>query len=225
MVALLVVATFIVALIIDALVRRARGKQAEPAKVYSPAVNRPAPGYPRGYFFTPGHVWLNLRSSGKVQVGVDELIGRLIGKVDHVQLKKTGERIRKGDLLASVTLGDKTIRMLSPIEGTIERHNFELEDNPAEFVESPYTKGWFYLINPTNLAADLKGFTVADQTRTWWFKELTRLRVFVQAHLPQPAVAGLTLSDGGLPLDGLVAHFDRKTVEELEIQFLGYKSN
>ena len=225
MVALLMVMTFIAALAIDALVRRVRKGRLEPAKVYAPVTERRAPGFPPGYFFTPSHVWVNLRPSGRVQVGVDELIGRLIGKVDKVQLKKAGEKVRKGDLLASVTQGEKTIRVLSPIEGTIEQYNFELEDNPAEFAENPYTKGWFYLIHPTNLAADLKNFAVSDQTKNWWAKELNRMREFVQAHLPQPALAGLaTLPDGGLPLDGLVAHFDRKAVEELEVQFLGYRS-
>lgn len=224
MVALLVVMTFIIALVVDALVRKIRKGRVEPAKVYVPTTERRAPGFPPGYFFTPGHVWVNLRPSGRVQLGVDELIGRLIGKVDNIQLKKNGEKVHKGELLASVTQGDKTIRILSPIEGTIEQYNFELEDNPEEFAENPYTKGWFYLINPANLSADLKSFAVADQTRSWWSKEINRMREFVQAHLPQPALAGLTIQDGGLPLDGLVAHFDRKTMEEFEAQFLGYKA-
>jgi glycine cleavage system H lipoate-binding protein len=224
MVALLVVATFIVALTIDALVRRAQKGKVEPAKVYAPVVAKRAPGFPLGYFFAPGHLWVNLRPSGRIQLGVDELIGRLIGKANAIQLKKPGEKVRKGELLVSLIQGDKTIHIPSPIEGTIEQSNYELEDNPEEFVENPYTKGWFYLISPTNLAQDLKNFAVADQTKTWWSKELNRLREFVQNHLPQPALAGLTLPDGGLPLDGLVAHFDQKAVEELEAHFLNYRT-
>jgi glycine cleavage system H protein len=222
MVALLVVATFIVALAIDALVRRTQKGKVKPAKVYTPVVARRAPSFPLGYFFSPGHLWLNLRPSGKVQLGVDELIGRLIGKANAIQLKRPGEKVRKGELLVSLIQGDKTIHIPSPIEGTIEQSNFELEDSPDEFAENPYTKGWFYLISPTNLAADLKSFAVADETKTWWSKELNRLREFVQNHLPQPALAGLTLTDGGLPLDGLVTHFDQKAVEELEAHFLNY---
>jgi glycine cleavage system H protein len=224
MVALLVVATFIVALTIDALVRRAQKGKVEPAKVYAPVVAKRAPGFPLGYFFAPGHLWVNLRPSGRVQLGLDELMGRLIGKANAIQLKKPGENVRKGDLLVSLVQGDKTIHIPSPIDGTIEQSNYELEDSPEEFVENPYTKGWFYLINPTNLAQDLRDFAVADQTKTWWSKELNRLREFVQNHLPQPALAGLTLMDGGLPLDGLVAHFDQKAVEELEAGFLNYRT-
>ena len=224
MVALLVVATFIVALVIDALVRRARKARLEPAKVYKPVRARPAPGFPLGYFFAPGHVWLNLRPSGKVQLGMDELIGRLVGEVSEIQLRRAGEKVRKGDLLASVTQGDKTIHISSPIDGTIERANIELEESPSEFTENPYTKGWFYLVKPSNLAADLKNFAVVDQTRTWWSEELNRLREFVQSHLSQPALAGVTLADGGLPLDGLMTHFDQKAVKELEAQFLNYKA-
>ncbi len=220
MVALLVVATFIVALLIDALVRRARKGKLEYAKVYKPVVARRAPGFPLGYFFTPGHLWLNLKPSGRVQLGMDELIGRLIGKADRIEFKKPGERINKGDLLVSVIQGDKIINVPSPIDGTIEQSNFELEESPTELSENPYTKGWFYLIKPTNLGGDLKDFAVAEQTKTWWSKELNRLREFVQSHVPQPALAGLTLPDGGLPLDGVITHFDQKAVEELEAQFL-----
>jgi glycine cleavage system H protein len=155
---------------------------------------------------------------------MDELIGRLIGEADRVELKKTGERVRRGEILASVIQGDKTIRIPSPIDGTIEQLNFELEGSPAELSENPYTKGWLYLIKPNDLAGDLKNFVVAEQTKTWWSKELNRLREFVQSHLPQPALAGLTLADGGLPLDGLMTHFDQKAVEDLESQFLNYKA-
>jgi glycine cleavage system H lipoate-binding protein len=225
MVALLVVGTFIVALIIDALVRRARKGNVEPAKVYAAVAERRMPGFPAGYFFTPEHVWVNLRASGKVQVGIDELIGRLIGKADRIEMKKAGDKVRKGEILASVVQGDKTIHVVSPIEGTVEQYNYELEDHPEEFSENPYTRGWFYLINPTNLSSNLRDFSVADQTKSWWSHEINRLREFVQLHLPQPALAGLTYQDGGLPLDGLVSHFDRQAVQDFETQFLGYKGN
>ena len=225
MVALLVVGTFIVALLIDALVRRARKGKIEPARVYAAVAERRMPGFPAGYFFTPGHVWVNLRASGRVQLGIDELIGRLIGKADRIEMKKAGDKIHKGELLAKVIQGDKTIRILSPIDGTIEQCNYELEDHPEEFAENPYTKGWFYSISPANLSADLRNFAVADQTKSWWSQEINRLREFVQTRLPQPAMAGLTYQDGGLPLDGLVAHFDSKAVEEFETEFLGYKGN
>lgn len=222
MVALLMVSFFVVALIVDALVRRAQ--KAEPAKVYVPMVGKRAPSYPSGYFLTPGHLWINLRPSGKVLLGLDEMISRLIGKNSTIQmLKKPGEAVRKGELLASLVQKDKTIRIPSPIDGIIEQSNFELEGAPEEFAENPYTKGWFYTIKPTNLSADLKNFAVAEQSESWWSKELNRLREFVQMRLPQPALAGLTIQDGGFPLDGLVKYFDQKTVEELELNFLNYK--
>lgn len=222
MVALLVVSFFVVALIVDALVRRAQ--KVEPAKVYASINGRRAPSYPRGYFLTPGHLWVNLRPSGKVLLGIDELISRLIGKNSTIQMeRKPGETVHKGDVIATLTQKDKTIHIPSPIEGIVEQSNLELEDSPYEFAEKPYTKGWFYIVKPTNLSADLKGFAVADQTESWWSKELNRLREFVQVRLSQPALAGLTVQDGGFPLDGLAEHFDQKTVEELELNFLNYR--
>jgi len=222
MVAILVALTFVAALVIDALVRRSQ--KVEPAKVYTSVAGWRVPSYPRGYFLTPGHTWVNLRPSGKVLLGMDELVSRLIGKNSTVRiLKKPGETVHKGEVIASFIQAGRTIHVPSPIEGMVAQSNFELEDNTYELTEKPYTKGWFYIIKPTNLSADLKDFAVAEQTESWWSKELNRLREFVQIHLPQPALAGSTIQDGGFPLDGLAEHFDQKTIEELETNFLNYR--
>lgn len=223
MVAILVALTFILAIVIDALVRRRQRSNAE--EKMPATVVRPAPSFPLGYFFTPEHVWLNLNPTGKLFMGLDELIQRTIGKVSQITLKKRGEKIKKGELLATISQGDKKLRLLSPIDGIIEKTNSELEETPQKFLESPYKYGWFYSINPENLSEDLKNFTLADKTRTWWLKEMSRLREFVQTRIPQQALAGLTLSDGGVPLDDLVQHFDQKALEEFEASFLHGKAS
>jgi len=223
MVAIFVAVTFILAIVIDTLVRKRQKSKVE-EKTPIPAA-QPAPGFPLGYFFTPGHVWLNLNPSGKLFMGLDELIQRTIGKVSQITLKKSGEKIKKGELLATISQGDKKLHLLSPIDGIIEKTNSELEETPQKFLDSPYKYGWFYSINPENLSEDLKNFTLADKTRTWWLKEMSRLREFVQKWIPQQALAGLTLSDGGVPLNDLVQYFDEKALQEFEASFLHVKTS
>lgn len=219
MVAILVAVTFLLAVGIDALIR-ARQRRSVEAQVPSRAPARLTPRFPLGYFLTPGHVWLNLRPSGKLLMGLDELIQRAIGRVGRVDLRKQGEKIQKGEVVAVINQGDRDIRVYSPIDGTIEKTNTVLEKSPGRFLENPYLNGWFYLVRPANLSESLGDFVVADKAKAWWSRELKRLREFVQVRVPHNALAGVTLLDGGFPLDEIVHHFDEKALEEFEVSFL-----
>jgi len=217
MVALLVALTFIAAIVIDSLVRK--GRVANQAFELSSIV-RPAPRYAAGYFYSEGHAWLNLQPSGNLQIGLDEMIGRLVGKVSAIQFKNRGEEVRKGEPIAVLYQGEKKIRLFSPIDGIIVAKNADMEKAPEKFTEDPYRANWFYLIRPKNLSEDLPHLKIAEKTRAWWSQELNRLREFVSGNLPQKALAGVTLADGGTSIDGLVEHFDNKMLEEFESQFL-----
>jgi glycine cleavage system H protein len=219
MVAILVALTFILAVAIDAIIR-----QRQRAKVPVSAVAKPLPRFPLGYFLTPGHVWLNLQHSGNVFMGVDELIQRTLGKINQISLRKQGEKISKGEVLAVLSQGERDIRLLSPIDGTIEKTNVVLEKSPQTSLERPYESGWFYLISPSNLSDSLNTFIVAEKAKTWWSHELKRLRDFFQTRLPQEALAGSTLLDGGPPLDEIAQHLDSKAFEEFEALFLQTES-
>ncbi len=221
MVALLVALTFIAAIVIDGLVRRGREvRETVELTSFARSAVKLAPAYPAGYFLSEGHTWLNLRASGNLQVGLDEMIGRLVGKVTKVQFKNTGEEVRKGEPLAVLYQGEKKITLYSPIDGVIVQKNLEMEKTPQRFGVDSYKNGWFYQIKPKNLSEDLKNFKIAEKTKAWWSQELNRLREFVRGHVPQEALAGQTLADGGTSIDGLVEHFDTKTTEEFEAQFL-----
>ena len=217
MVAILVAVTFILAVAIDALIR-SRQKRTIEGEV--PYAAKPIPTFPLGYFLTPGHVWLNLHPSGKLFMGLDELIQRTLGRVSQIRLKKEGEKIEKGEVLAVLSQGERDIRLLSPIDGTIEKTNVGLEKSPQNFMTSPYKNGWFYVLSPTDLAESLHQFVIADKAKAWWSKEMKRLRDFVRTRIPQEALAGATLLDGGPPLDEIVEHLDKAAFEEFEALFL-----
>lgn len=219
MAAIFVAMTFVAAVVIDALIRR-RQKGTASSEVRASISAKPAPSFPFGYFLTPGHIWLHLRSSGNFLMGLDELIQRALGTVEKIDLKSQSETIRKGDVLAVLTQGERDIHLLSPIDGTIEKTNSFIEKNPNTFSMSPYGKGWIYLVRPMNVSEALENFKVADRAKVWWSQEMKRLREFVQRRIPQEALVGSTLLDGGPPLDDIAEHFDQQTFEEFEALFL-----
>ena len=53
---------------------------------------------------------------------------------------------------------------------------------------------------------------------------MKRLRGFFQNRIPQEALAGATLLDGGPPLDEIAQHLNKEAFEEFEALFLHAES-
>ena len=218
MVAILVAFTFIGLLVVDALIKKRAAKKAV-AVIPDGAISA-RPAFPLGYFFSPGHVWMNLKPSGSLTVGWDELVQRFLGEDSRILLKKPGDIVSKGEPLAILSKGEAEICVISPVAGRIEESNSKLEEHPEQLAENPYEKGWFYQIEPFQLAEDIAMMKVADQAKSWLADEFHRLKDFIQTNRPQLALANQTLSDGGVLVDGLVDHLDEDSVEKFTEQFL-----
>jgi glycine cleavage system H protein len=218
MVAILVVVTFVLFIVISSLLQRRQVV----LEVEQPLFRgrELSPSFPLGYFFSPNHLWANLESSGILKVGADEMLHRFFGKPDGIHLKKPGEYVHKGDMLVNLTKGDKEAFIASPVSGVVQYVNTEAEKRPKNFTGDPYETGWLYLIKPSNLADELRSFKLADQAKSWMSDEMNRLRDFAQLHIPQPALASLTMADGGLLVEGVVDYLDSKGLRDFEKQFL-----
>lgn len=219
MVALLVALTFIGFLVVDVLARKSRTED-EVIDSRNDLKARPQPAFPMGYFFSPGHVWVNLLPSGNLKLGWDELVQSFMGKNSTLFLKKPGDTVKKGDALAVVSHSDQEVFIKSPIDGQIVQTNTELEENPDSLSGNPYEAGWFYQLEPTHLSQDLSGLKISQQARSWLADEFSRLKDFVHGSLPEQALACQTLTDGGVLVDGLVDHLDEQGIKKFEQQFL-----
>ncbi len=218
MVALFVVVTFIVFIVISALLQKTEVEDSVDDLAVSS--HRAVLPFPKGYFFSPNHTWLSLESSGNITIGVDELVQRFFGKISSVKLKNSGDYVMKGEELVIFNKGDKKISIASPISGKIEYANFEIDQNPEKLTNDPYQECWMYSLKPTHLSDDIKSFKIADQAKTWISNEFSRLKDFVLAHQNQPALSNVTLSDGGTLVEGIADYLDNNAIIEFEKQFL-----
>ena len=71
---------------------------------------------PPGIFFAPSHTWMSLFPSGKVRIGVDDFVLRMMKNPELVLLKKTGSSIRKGEPLLQIKDQSRTMTARSPID-------------------------------------------------------------------------------------------------------------
>ncbi|NVM55820.1 MAG: glycine cleavage system protein H [Candidatus Helarchaeota archaeon] len=108
---------------------------------------------------TIGHTWARLEN-GKVRIGITDYGQKQLKEIVYVELPNRGATVEgliyKGEIPKSKPIGaiesQKTsIDFFSPISGTIEEKNDEVEDNPTLINQDPYDDGWILIINPTNL--------------------------------------------------------------------------
>lgn len=212
MTVLFVIATIIIFLTIDWFVR---GRKSQPAAT---RIEESYPiRVPEGIFFAPSHTWLNLFPSGKIRLGVDDFISRLVKEPEIIFLKQPGERIAKGDPLMLLRKGTSTLTVRSPLSGEILETNNELSNNPSLLRDKLFGEGWSYGIKPTAIN-ELKQMLIGSESRVWIRNEFQRLRNFFAAMNTNGTPA--FMQDGGLPVTGVLGGMDTKVWQELENEFL-----
>jgi glycine cleavage system H lipoate-binding protein len=212
MVAIFVVLFVLLALAIDSIVRRMG-----PAVVL--AVRREIP-LPAGLFLDSGHTWSALESSGRVRVGMDDLIRAAIGKADSVELPEPGKEIRRGEPLFSLSRGGRRIVVSAPMDGIVRSVNPDLAESAAALEHDPYRKGWICALSPANLGAALKRFRIAEDASEWLRNERARFDAFVADRAWASAVPGTAMADGGKPADGILEHLHDEAWDSFRRDFL-----
>lgn len=228
MAALFMVFTFVAFLMTDIIVRRVRAKRMVPAHDLVTATGLTIPfglkveelALPGGVFFHQGHTWAALDTAGKIKVGLDDFIQKILGRIDGIKANKIGATVNRGDKIFSLMQGKRSVDFYSPVDGVISAVNEEAINNPAVVKENPYEKGWIYTIKPTNLAQDIKALSVAEEARNWIKNEVQKFKEFIAEQFMQDKKLGLTMADGGLPVEGIMEYMDDFSWLKLQEEFL-----
>lgn len=170
---------------------------------------------PRGVFLAPGHTWLQLERSGGVRIGSDRFPLTALGEVDRLDVVPEGTAVRQGDVIAELGSGQRGLRLLSPVEGTVTSVNDSLLAKPGDLRADPYERGWLCSIQPRRLAASLKRMFVAEETEEWMRSELQRLRDSLSSREGD----SIALADGGSPIQGLADHLEPEEWDEFVERF------
>ncbi len=218
MTVLFVVGTIILFFIIDFAVRKVRGEALLPA--VGPVQNQHYPvRIPEGIFFAKSHTWVNLFPSGKIRLGVDDFVGRLLRTPEVTLLKKPGDSIRKGDPLMQLKSAKHTLTISSPLDGEVLTANEELAAHSEFLQQSLFDNGWGYEIKPRR-STEIKEMLLGSEARTWIRNEFKRLRDRLAELATPGAVAPAYLQDGGLPTVGVLDSMDDEAWQSVEHEFL-----
>lgn len=222
MTVIFVVATIILFLLIDWIYRLIKEKRygIASAELLGESALEPYPvRAPEGIFFTQSHAWLNLFPSGRVRIGVDDFVGRMLEKPQVIFLKNVGDKIGKGDALLEIQEDGHTLTIRAPISGEVLSINEELIQHPEFMRTMLFSDGWVYGIRPTR-HSDFKQFFIGTESRKWMHQEFARLRDFFSRMDTAESISPVMLQDGGPPIAGAMKKMDDAVWQKFEDEFL-----
>lgn len=223
MVALFVIGTIVVSIIIEYFFQRIRQQKLVPVAAASRPVSTDKFLLPRGYFFNRGHTWIEILFSGNARIGVDDFVQKIVGNISAINVCPAGTEIKKGQTLFTLYQDNRALSFTAPISGTIVELNTGLLQSPSLLKNDPYFDGWVAMIEPHNIASEIRFLTVADEAAEWLRHELRRFREFITCPPSDNGIAslsGATLHDGGMPMRGVLENADSQTWEMFQKQFL-----
>jgi glycine cleavage system H lipoate-binding protein len=219
MVALFVIATILLCVGIELLRDRAKQRTKIPAAAQDSADQFLLP---KGYFISKAHTWVELTFAGEARIGVDDFAQKVIGTIERIQVAPLGSEIKKGEPLMTVSHGNRKLSIPAPISGTVLTVNDSLLASPNRLHQDPYIAGWVAVVAPKNISSELHFLAIADEAAKWLRKEVSRFRDFIkiQSQIGVPAPAGVTMLDGGAPLNGVLEQFNENTWNAFQKEFL-----
>ncbi|HCY41534.1 MAG TPA: hypothetical protein DHV48_09290 [Prolixibacteraceae bacterium] len=180
---------------------------------------------PQGLFFSRYHTWTHLEKSGVAKVGLDDLLVHLTGEVQFSNLKKLGEKVKKGELLAEINQNGKLLKIYSPISGEIIEANTQLANNPELLNQDPYVKGWMFKVKPVSWVPDTNSYYLADDATIWATQELERFKDFLAQSVGKysPMSSNVVLQDGGELVDQPLSSLPNEVWQDFQKDFLSKK--
>lgn len=181
---------------------------------------------PQGIYFSRNHTWAHLGESGSAKVGLDDFLQHVIGDLQLSGLKKAGDPIAKGELLAEIKQDGKKLNVFSPISGVVLETNATLAEEPDLINDDPYLKGWLYQIKPSDWIRDTSSCLLAEKASEWSEKEITRFKDFLsmgamRKYASEPAM--LVLQDGGEIVDHVLSELPDEVWKDFQEEFLDAK--
>jgi glycine cleavage system H protein len=102
--------------------------------------------------YARSHEWARVEDDGTVTVGISDHAQEALGDVVFVELPEEGAQLSAGDEAGVVESVKAASDIYAPISGTVVAVNSALEDAPETVNADPYQDGWFFRLQPEDVA-------------------------------------------------------------------------
>ncbi|MFC0875716.1 glycine cleavage system protein H [Saccharicrinis sp. FJH2] len=194
-------------------------EQVETAKGILKAAMMHVPG---GIFVNRNHTWTFLERTGIAKVGMDIMLLKIVGNIQVEYLLKSGDSVKKGDLIAKIYSDKKYLEIHSPISGLV-RNNNSLVNQPENIpVNDPYGSGWLLEIEPNNWIEETRNIRLGVEAFDWLKAELVRFKEFLvfNMHEQYENELGAVMQDGGELREYSLSDMPEQVWQEFQNEFL-----
>ena len=195
MTVLLVLCTFILFLLIDYFMSRNKATAVFMAAHRETRPSLPALvngfRFPENLLYHPGHTWALGESPTLVRIGMDEFAAKLLGNIDSIKLPARNTWVKQGQKFATITRGDKTVDLISPIEGVVADVNEFATIDPNGARKDSFGAGWLLTVQAPDRKVCFRNL-FSGRLAKWWLEDAV-----ARIH---PALA----QDGGEAMDDFV---------------------
>lgn len=95
-------------------------------------------------------------------IGITDYAQGQLGDVVYVDMPAEGDDVEAGEVFGAVESVKAASDLISPVTGTVEEVNAELEDNPAKVNEDAFGQGWIIRVKLSD-KSELDGLMSAAQ--------------------------------------------------------------
>lgn len=139
-------------------------------------------------WYAPTHTWLARRREGELAIGLDALALRLMPSVTALEVARAGTHVEKGETIATLYAGARTLNVPAPVSGTVTGSNRAVLRDPSLVRAEGYGRGWIVAVRPADETfADLPRGDLAER---FIRNESVRWDRFVETELCYAAADG-----------------------------------
>ncbi len=211
--------------VLDALIRFLRNKKFEASltnSAFESSFSQSTVSILNGLFFDKSHTWAYMEKDGLVKIGMDDFLQHVVGSITQLEMKKPGEKIKKGEPLISLIQKGKKLTINAPVSGIIKEQNDELLYDSSLVNSAPYGEGWMYLIEPTNWSKEIPFLLMGEKYSIWLKNEFSRLKDFLASYVKPNAesYSQVVMQDGGELRDKLLSGLGPEVWEDFQSNFI-----
>lgn len=139
-------------------------------------------------WYAPTHTWLARRKGGELAIGIDALAARLMPSVTGLEVARAGTHVEKGETIATLYAGARTLNIPAPVSGTVTGANRSVLRDPALVRSEGYGRGWIVAVRPAN--EEFADLPRGDRAERFMKAESARWDRFVETELCYAAADG-----------------------------------